>query len=66
MTWLVDAYQKSPDKDKFFGKTFTIHAGSPKLEEQLRKGMKAEEIEQSWQAEIKAFKKIRAKHLLYE
>ncbi|MDT0553916.1 DUF1343 domain-containing protein [Urechidicola sp. P050] len=65
MTWLVDAYQKSPDKEAFFGKTFTIHAGSPKLKEQLKNGLSALEIESSWKVEIEKFKQIREKHLIY-
>ena len=66
MTWLVDAYQKSPDKEAFFGKTFTIHAGSPKLEEQLKNGLSALEIENSWKVEIEQFKQIREKYLIYK
>ncbi|OIQ39135.1 MAG: hypothetical protein BM563_04810 [Bacteroidetes bacterium MedPE-SWsnd-G1] len=65
MTWLVDAYQKSPDKEAFFGKTFTIHAGSPKLEEQLKNGLSDIEIESSWKVEIEQFKQIRSKYLIY-
>lgn len=63
--WLVDAYQKYPNKQKFFGRTFTIHAGDTVLEEQLKQGLSALEIEKSWQPAIEKFKKIRAKYLLY-
>ncbi|MDO3694815.1 DUF1343 domain-containing protein [Wenyingzhuangia sp. chi5] len=63
--WLVDAYQKYPNKEKFFGATFTIHAGDTILEHQLKKGFTAKKIEDSWQSEIEKFKLIRTKYLLY-
>ncbi len=64
--WLVDAYQKYPNKETFFGNTFTIHAGSPTLEQQLKQGWTAEQIRDSWKKEVDAFKKIRSKYLLYQ
>jgi uncharacterized protein YbbC (DUF1343 family) len=64
--WILDAYQKTPKTEKFFGATFTIHAGSTKLEEQLKDGRSASEIHDSWQPEVEAFKKIRAKYLIYD
>ncbi len=63
--WLVDAYQKYPNKEKFFGNTFTIHAGDTILQHQLKKGFNPLKIEKSWQKDIAAFKLIRAKYLLY-
>ncbi len=64
--WLIDAYQKTPKTETFFGNTFTIHAGSPKLEEQLKAGLSAKEINNSWQPKIEEFKKIRTKYLIYD
>ncbi|NIJ45189.1 uncharacterized protein YbbC (DUF1343 family) [Wenyingzhuangia heitensis] len=63
--WLVDAYTKYPNKEKFFGKTFTIHAGDTILEHQLKKGLTTKEIENSWKKDIEAFKLIRKKYLIY-
>jgi uncharacterized protein YbbC (DUF1343 family) len=63
---LVDAYHKTPKDKKFFGKTFTIHAGTLKLQEQIESGMTPNEIRISWQKDIKKFKKVRAKYLLYQ
>lgn len=65
LKWVVDAYQKSKDKNAFFGNTFTIHAGSKKLEAQLKDGLTAAEIEDSWKPDIKAFNKMRKKYLIY-
>lgn len=64
--WLLDAYQKTPAAETFFGATFTIHAGNKTLEQQLKDGTTAKKIRESWQPEINAFKKIREKYLLYD
>lgn len=64
--WLIDAYLKTPKTGSFFGATFTAHAGTPKLESQIINGISAKEIHDSWQPEIEAFKKVRAKYLLYK
>jgi uncharacterized protein YbbC (DUF1343 family) len=66
ISWLVDAYQKSPNKSLFFGKTFTKHVGNTELQKQLESQKSTKEIEASWQKELKAFLKIRKKYLLYD
>ena len=63
--WLIDAYNKTPKTEQFFGATFTIHAGTTELENQIKKGFSAKEIHNSWQPKIEEFKKIRKKYLLY-
>ncbi|MEL4455438.1 DUF1343 domain-containing protein [Lutimonas vermicola] len=65
LTWLIDAYQKTPRDKTFFGETFTVHAGNEKLRKQIEAGKTADEIRQSWSAELAKFKKIREKYLLY-
>ena len=65
LKWLIDAYKKTPKEIDFFGPTFTIHAGNEKLREQIEKGMSADEISSSWQSDLKAFKLIREKYLMY-
>lgn len=64
--WLLDAYQKTPKTISFFGNTFTIHAGNTLLQEQLEQGLSAQQIHDSWQPQIEAFKKIRAQYLIYD
>ncbi len=64
--YLIDAYKKTPKTQSFFGKTFTAHAGNTDLETQIKNGISAKQIHQSWQPEVEKFKKIRAKYLLYE
>ncbi len=65
ISWLLDAYKKTPKETEFFGKTFTIHAGNEKLRQQIEAGMSSEEIHQSWQDGIEKFKTLREKYLLY-
>ena len=31
LQWIIDAYNKTPKTEKFFGETFTIHAGNTKI-----------------------------------
>jgi uncharacterized protein YbbC (DUF1343 family) len=63
--WVIDAFQKTPKDQEFFGKTFTSHAGSKQLQKKMEAGMSAEEIWQSWQKDITSFKTIRKKYLIY-
>ncbi len=63
---IVDAYHKTPKDKKFFGATFTIHAGNLKLQKQIEAGMNAEEIRATWQEDIVKFKKIRSMYLIYD
>jgi uncharacterized protein YbbC (DUF1343 family) len=64
--WLIDAYLKTPKAKPFFGATFTAHAGTTELENQIISGISVKEIHNSWQLGIRSFKKIREKYLLYE
>ncbi len=65
LEWLIDAYKKTPKKEKFFGKTFTIHAGNTKLQKQIEQGLNAKTISESWKQDIEVFKEIRKKYLIY-
>jgi len=64
--WIIDAYNKTPDTIRFFGPTFTVHAGNIELEAQIKAGLSAKEISDSWQPQVEAFKKIRKKYLIYD
>ncbi len=66
LEWLIDAYQKTPKTEKFFGKTFTIHAGNTKLQKQIERGLSEKEIRETWKKDLEAFKKIREQYLIYE
>ena len=66
ISWLLKAYKSYPDKEAFFGKTFTIHAGNEVLRKQIESGMTTEKIQDSWKKDILQFKKIRKNYLLYK
>lgn len=66
ISWLVKAYRSYPDKEAFFGKTFTIHAGNKILRTQLKNGLSPIEIATSWRKDIEKFKTIRKKYVLYK
>jgi len=62
---LIEIYRNFPDKDTFFTPFFDKLAGTDALRKQIIEGKTAEEIQQSWEEDIIAFKKIRKKYLLY-
>lgn len=65
--WLVNAYKNSNDKDKFFNtKSFTLHAGTEKLQQQIQDGISVQEIKKSWSEDLKAYKIKRQQYLLYK
>ncbi len=65
LEFLIDAYKKTPKTEKFFGPTFTAHAGTTELEQQIAQGLSAEEIRETWESDLEKFKKIRRKYLIY-
>ena len=65
LQWLIDAYGMIADKNSFFFDRFEFIAGTKSLENQIKKGLSEQEIKASWKPKIDAFKKIRAKYLLY-
>jgi len=67
LKWLMDAYQNTTDKSKFFLTSgFTKHAGTEKLQKQIEAGLSEAKIKATWQADLEKFKGIRAKYLRYE
>lgn len=65
LTWLIDAYKYSSEKEEFFNPFFTKLAGQTKLKAQIKNGLDVAEIRKSWQKGLEKFKKIRANYLLY-
>ena len=66
LSFLLNAYQQTPKEETFFGETFTIHAGTEKLQQQIEQGLSETEIRKTWQKGLANFKKIRSKYLIYE
>lgn len=62
---LIQAYQWFPNKEQFFIPFFETLAGTGLLRKQIKQGMSATAIRDSWQKDITAFKAIRKKYLLY-
>jgi len=66
LSYLLEAYRDFPAKEIFFiTSSFDRLAGSNLLRSQIMAGLNEEQIRQSWQPGLEAFKKIRAKYLLY-
>ena len=67
LQWLLTAYKELADMhvQPFFRGSFDRLAGTDSLRLQLEKGYTANQIRQSWQQDLKKFKKIRKKYLLY-
>lgn len=68
LKWVIEAYKLFPGKDSFFltSNGFNRLAGNDVLMQQIKDGKSEEEIRQSWEADLKKFKVIRKKYLLYE
>ena len=72
LKWLIELYQAYPYKAKFFDSkqsnqigNFDQLAGTTQLRQQIISGKSEKEIRDSWEPGLSAFKKIRAKYLLY-
>jgi len=66
LEWLIHAYNNTPEGQEFFQATFTAHAGTEKLQVQIKTGLSATNIRKTWQQDLEAFKKIRRNYLLYD
>lgn len=66
LKWLIKAYNHATDKSKVFNtENFTKHAGTDKLQKQIEAGLSEADIKATWQKDLEAFKKLRAKYLIY-
>ncbi len=67
LEWLVNAYKNSKNKEKFFNtKSFTAHAGTTKLQQQIMEGVSVTQIKKSWSEDLKKYKAKRNKYLIYK
>ncbi|MCF8232170.1 MAG: DUF1343 domain-containing protein [Bacteroidales bacterium] len=65
LDWLIKAYHSLKEKDKFFNSYFDKLAGSTQLRQQIEKGMTAAQIRKTWEDDLKEFRQLRKKYLLY-
>ena len=65
LDWLLETYNQIQNKEDFFISFFDKLAGTDKLRKQIISGKNSREIKKSWKADLKEFKNIRNKYLLY-
>ena len=68
LRFFLDFYEKSGDEKAFFfsrPQWFDLLAGTKKLRWQIVKGMTEDEIRESWQPGLDAYKEMRKKYVLY-
>jgi len=69
LDYLIGMYNNLSQREvKFFNDNnfFEKLAGTSKLREQIIKGMTADQIRSTWQADLAAFKSVRSNYLLYD
>ncbi len=67
LKYILDFYNKMPDKSKFFVRAefFDKLAGTDELRKQIIAGKTEDEIRASWKPELDDYKKMRTKYLIY-
>ncbi|MCF8336582.1 MAG: DUF1343 domain-containing protein [Bacteroidales bacterium] len=65
LEWLIKAYHSLKGEGEFFNSYFDKLAGSSRLRQQIKKGMTAEQIRETWEEDLKEFRQLRKKYLLY-
>lgn len=65
LEWLLSAYRNYAGKSAFFLPFFEKLAGTEQLRKDIEAGKDEEEIRASWQPQLEAFKRMRAKYLIY-
>ena len=64
--YLLDMYASFPDKEKFFIPFFEKLAGTNLLRQQIIEGLTEDQIRQTWQTDLAAYKEMRKKYVLYQ
>ena len=65
LEWLIDCYNKYPNKEQFFTSFFDKLAGTDKLRIQISSGKSSQQIIKTWSKGLDDFNDIREKYLLY-
>lgn len=66
LDWLLQAYHHTQDQSAFFNDFFNKLAGNSSLREQIQKGKTAQEIRESWQVELEAYRVKIQPYLMYK
>ena len=65
LKYLIDLYQRYPEKEKFFTSYFDKLAGTTTLKQQIKEGVSEEEIRKGWQKDLGIYRELRKKYLIY-
>lgn len=65
LSYLLEAYQRSEMKEKFFNSYFNTLVGTDELKKQILEGKTENEIRETWQQGLKDYTQLRKKYLLY-
>lgn len=65
LDWLIEAYQHTANKEKFFIDFFEKLAGTDTLRKQIEDGKSAKEIRKSWKKGLEEYDEMRNDYLLY-
>ena len=65
LRWLLEFYQKSPDKKAFFNPFFANLSGTKTLRRQIEQGLTEEQIRATWAPGLEAYQARRGAYLLY-
>lgn len=65
LQYLLEAYEVSGKKEKFFNNFFDKLAGNDQLRKDILAGKSESDIRLSWQKDLEGYKNMRAKYLLY-
>jgi uncharacterized protein YbbC (DUF1343 family) len=65
LKYVIDMYQRYPDKENFFIPYFDKLAGNTILKQQIKEGMTEVAIKSTWKKGLDAYREMRKKYLLY-
>lgn len=66
LSYLKEMYDAFPNKDNFFQPFFDKLAGTKDLKAQIKQNIHLKDIKKTWKKDLKEFKKIREKYLIYK
>lgn len=65
LSYLKEMYDAFPNKDNFFQPFFDKLAGTKDLKAQIKQNLHLKDIKKTWKKDLKEFKEIREKYLIY-
>ena len=65
LKWLIGAYNRTEEKEKFFNGFFVKLTGTRNLREQIEGGVSEDLIRESWKKGLEEFRVLRGRYLIY-